>query len=415
MSEPGDERTPARPGRQGARGGAHESCIPQPLEPIRPPPPTPVPVSSIPEETRPLPDRRASVRSARAGRTRLLGGGGGRRRSPPWAWGVRALPLVALAGLGACDGVQSALVPAGREAERIAHLWWWMAGGAAVIWTAVVGIGVYALRVHPEEHPERTAGLLIIGGGAVFPVVVLMGLLLYGLRLLPDLLSPAPEGALRIEVSGEQWWWRVRYVLPGQGSDSAAVELANEIRLPVGERVQLVLSSPDVIHSLWIPSLAGKMDMIPGRVTRLAIEPTRTGTFRGACAEYCGTSHAFMAFPVVVMERAAFERWLAGQRAPAAEPEGALASRGRDLFLSNGCGACHTVRGLPAQGGVGPDLTHVGSRLTIGAATLETTQENLHAWIAETERIKPGVHMPAFGMLPEGEIEAIAAYLAGLE
>lgn len=136
--------------------------------------------------------------------------------------------------------------------------------------------------------------------------MVLAAYLTYGLALLPDLIEPAPEGSLKIAASGEQWWWRVRYLTPG----GEAIELANEIRLPVGEPVELVLSSPDVIHSFWVPSLGGKMDMIPGRVTRMALEPTRTGVFRGACAEYCGTAHTLMNFYVVVQEEEEFTRWL---------------------------------------------------------------------------------------------------------
>ena len=211
-------------------------------------------------------------------------------------------------------------------------------------------------------------GLLIIGGGVVLPTVVLSVLLVYGLALLPTLLAPAAASAVQIAVSGEQWWWRVRY-LPSNGHPEA-VELANEIRLPVGERVQFHLHSPDVLHSFWIPSLGGKIDLIPGRHTRLALEPTRTGVFRGVCAEFCGTSHALMSFSVVVMEPAGFATWLAQQYAPAQPPVLPLAARGAELFLATGCGACHTVRGTPANGVVGPDLTHVGSRQSLGAGIL---------------------------------------------
>lgn len=204
-----------------------------------------------------------------------------------------------------CEGSQSALAPAGREAEQIATLFWWMVAGAVVIWLAVVVIGIYAVRVRPEPVNECRANLLIIYGGAVVPTVVLAVLLSYGLWMLPGLVAPAPENSLKIAVSGELWWWRVRYLSPG----SEAVELANEIRLPVGEPVEFHLTSSNVIHSFWIPSLGGKRDMIPGRVTRLVLTPTRTGIFRGVCAEYCGTSHALMRFYVVVMEKDAFTRW----------------------------------------------------------------------------------------------------------
>lgn len=322
---------------------------------------------------------------------------------------VSPLAVAALFLLAACDGPQSTLVPAGRAAERIAELFWWMAGGAAVVWTIVVGLTIYFLHVRPGEHRHRYA-LLIIGGGAVFPTVVLTILLTYGLAMMPDLLAPAPPGSLRIAVSGEQWWWRVRILPP----DGEPVELANEIRLPVGEPVALELVSPDVIHSFWVPSIGGKIDMIPGRRNRLTLHPTVPGVYRGACAEYCGDSHALMNFWVVVQEREAFDAWLEQQRAPAAAPRGALASRGAELFLANGCGACHTVRGTTASGVVGPDLTHVGSRLSIGAGILPNETATFARWIAEPDEIKPGVHMPSFGMLPHEEQRALAAYLEGL-
>ena len=316
--------------------------------------------------------------------------------------------LLVLAG---CSGPQSALEPAGRGAERIADLFWWMTVGAVVIWLAVIALALYAERVRPEAHSRRQANALIIGGGAIIPTVVLAGLLVYGLALTPDLLAPAPEGSLKIAVTGEQWWWRVRYLPPGGGS----VELANEIRLPVGDHVEFRLESPDVIHSFWIPSLGGKLDMIPGRLTRLTLEPTRTGVFRGACAEYCGTSHALMSFAVVVLDKADFAAWLERQQQPAQAPAEPLADRGRELFLANGCGACHAVRGTSADGVVGPDLTHVGSRLSLGAGILPNEPDGFFRWIARTEEVKPGVHMPAFGMLPAEDLQALAVYLDGLQ
>jgi cytochrome c oxidase subunit II len=155
--------------------------------------------------------------------------------------------------------------------------------------------------------------------------------------------------------------------------------------------------------------------MIPGRRNRLALEPTRTGVFRGACAEYCGTSHALMSFYVVVQEKADFAAWLEQQQAPAQPPVQALAKRGHELFLANGCGACHTVRGTPADGVVGPDLTHVGSRVSLGAGILPNEPDAFSRWIARTEEVKPGVHMPAFGMLPAEDLQALAVFLEGLQ
>lgn len=312
--------------------------------------------------------------------------------------------------LAGCQGEQSTLDPAGRGAEDIAELFGWLVGGAVVVWVVVIGLTVYGVSGRSGPHSRRL-GLLVIGGGVVVPTVVLAVYLVYGLALLPDLLRPAPEGSLRIAVSGEQWWWRVRYPLPGGGE----VALANEIRLPVGEPVEFVLESPDVVHSFWVPSLGPKMDMIPGRETRLTLHPIRTGVYRGVCAEYCGTSHARMGFRAVVMEREAFDRWLARQAEPARDPAGPLATRGRGVFDASGCSACHTVRGTTADGVVGPDLTHVASRVSLGAGMLPTEPAAFLRWVAHTEAVKPGVHMPAFGMLPEVDLRALAAYLDGLE
>jgi cytochrome c oxidase subunit 2 len=312
--------------------------------------------------------------------------------------------------LAGCAGVQSSLAPAGREAERIADLFWWMAGGALGVWAAVMLLAIYCVRVRATARTVRRDRLLIVGGGVVVPTIVLTVLLVYGLMMLPPLVARAPDGSLQVVVIGEQWWWRVRYLRDG----AEPIDLANEIRLPAGAPVQFRLESDNVIHSFWVPSLAGKIDMIPGRVTYLALQPTATGIYRGACAEYCGTSHALMNFYVEVMEPSAFARWLDGQAAPARAPADPLAARGQEVFFASGCSACHTVRGTGAAGVIGPDLTHVGSRLSLGGGLLPNEPEALRRWIAETDRIKPGVHMPRFGMLPAEDVRALAAYLQGL-
>ncbi len=311
--------------------------------------------------------------------------------------------------LTACETPQSTLAPAGASAEQIANLFWWMAGGAAIIWLAVIGLAVYAVHVNPSPHSEKGSRRLIVYGGIAVPVVVLAGLLGYGLSLMPKLM--APGDGLTISVTGEQWWWRVRY----QSPDHRQVETANEIRLPVNERAEFKLASADVIHSFWIPSLGGKIDMIPGRENRLVLEPTRTGIFRGMCAEFCGIAHALMAFDVVVMERSAFDQWLKAQTAPAKRPVSDKARIGEQIFINNGCGACHHIAGTQADGVIGPDLTHVGSRLTIGAGTLPTTIEAFEKWTGHTDTVKPGVLMPAYGMLSSDKLSAIATYLMELK
>lgn len=306
----------------------------------------------------------------------------------------------------ACQGPQSALNVAGREAEAMADLLWVLVSAGAVIWVLVLGTALFATRLFPGPIDQRIGNTIIVVGGVFVPTVVLGALVGWTMWAMSELRTPDPDG-LRIAVSGEQWWWRVAY----ERDDGTVVPSANEIRLPAGEAVTLELSSPDVIHSFWIPALGGKMDMIPGRVNELVLEPRKPGVYRGQCAEYCGTSHALMAFSVVVMEPDAFETWLAAQAEPAQAPP----SEGRQLFSANGCGACHAVRGTGAEGRVGPDLTHVASRLSLGAGVLPVTEEALAEWVAHTRLVKPEARMPPYDMLPDTEIDAIASYLAGLE
>jgi cytochrome c oxidase subunit 2 len=313
--------------------------------------------------------------------------------------------------LSGCSGEQSALDPAGEGAERLAALFWWMAAGSMLIWAGFVALSLHAVYGRRSPHTARGARLLILVGGIVFPTVVLTGLLSYGLSILPGLLAKAPAGSLRIAVVGEQWWWRVRYL----AANGQPIDLANELRLPIGEPVEFELESRDVIHSFWIPSLGGKMDMIPGRRTRLRLTPTRLGTFRGACAEYCGSSHALMSFTVRVLAQDEFARWFSAQMQAAATPTEPAARRGGELFLENGCGACHTVRGTLANGTLGPDLTHVGSRGNIGAGLLGNTPDEFTRWLRDTAALKPGVTMPHFGMLSGEDLKSLAAYLEALQ
>lgn len=285
-----------------------------------------------------------------------------------------------------------------------------MAAAGSLIWLAVVALLLYARRGRRTVFGERAAARLIFWCGAAIPSVLLFLLLGYALWLMPGLRPFAQAGeaaALRIEVTGEQFWWRVAY----RSSDGTPVASANEIRLPAGERVEFLLNSTDVIHSFWIPSLGGKMDMIPGRTNRLSVLAVKPGAYRGACAEYCGTSHALMAFGAVVMEPEAFREWLAAE----AVPSPGHSAPGGELFLRHGCGSCHRVDGTEAEGAVGPDLSHVGSRQTLGAGILPNDQETLQRFIAYPHLIKPGSKMPAFSMLPDEDVAAIAAWLRGLK
>lgn len=274
-----------------------------------------------------------------------------------------------------------------------------MTGGAALIWLVVTGLILYATRPSRPQVSESSGHRLIVLAGVVVPVVVLTALLIWGLRPLArgQAVLAEPGEDLLVEVEAEQWWWRIRYV----HGDGTRIETANELRLPVHARVRVMLSSDNVIHSFWIPSLAGKVDMIPGRVTQLMLEPTSTGAFRGVCAEYCGTSHAAMAFAVHVMPPQDFAAWLDTQAAPAPSND----TGGEAAFAAHGCAACHAIRGSTARGRIGPDLTHVGSRLSTA---------ELARWIAHPQSVKPDALMPAFGMLAPAELQALVSYTGSL-
>ncbi|MGQ0698342.1 MAG: cytochrome c oxidase subunit II [Panacagrimonas sp.] len=308
-------------------------------------------------------------------------------------------------------GTSSSLHPAGVEAALAAELFWIMAIGAAIVWALTMAAALYAAygRRKDGQARRRTAMFLIVGGGLIAPTVVLGALLTYGLSTLVGLQGDGD--GLRIAVTGERFWWRVQYA-PGT---EARIDLANEIRLPVGRRTELLLNSPEVIHSLWIPALAGKVDMLPGRQTRLVLEPTRVGRYRGICAEYCGTGHAHMTFTVDVLAADEFAAWLEQQRNSARLPDTAHTRDGAAAFVSYGCPACHTIRGTAARGVIGPDLSHVGGRPTLSATDLAMDDASLQRWIRNPAAIKPGALMPGFSMIKDDDIAVLTSYLLSLK
>jgi cytochrome c oxidase subunit 2 len=222
------------------------------------------------------------------------------------------------------------------------------------------------------------------------------------------LFATRAQDAMLVRVTGHQWWWRIEYQAPGS---KRWVETANELHLPLGRTTRVLLGSGDVIHSFWVPNVAGKIDMIPGRRNVLDLTPRREGWFRGQCTEYCGTQHAHMAFDVKVERPAAFDAWLSRQARPASSAPGANA-RGAAVF-AQACAACHAVRGSPAAGRAGPDLTHLGARRSVAAGTLPMTRGGLQAWIAQPQTLKPGTSMPTIPLAP-ADADAVTCYLASL-
>jgi len=316
---------------------------------------------------------------------------------------------LSLFAVSACDGPQSAFGAAGEEARRTALLSWIMFAGASLIF-AIVFIMTALAIFGPVRWKKRLRrhGLVAIGGVA-FPAVILSALLIYGFSVLgAGAAYLDEENPFRVSVVGEQWWWRVIY----KHEDGTHTESANELRVPVGRVVEVDLTSADVIHSFWIPSYAGKLDMVPGRTNTLRFVADKPGAVRGQCAEYCGGAHAWMAFFAIAMEPDAFETWLANERndASAAAP-----ADGETLFIASGCGACHRIRGAAARGEIGPDLTHVGARRSLGAGVLPNDEDAFAQWIANHQDIKPDTHMPPFEFFTKEELATLADYLDSLE
>jgi cytochrome c oxidase subunit 2 len=311
-----------------------------------------------------------------------------------------ALLLENTKGLPLPQFIQSALLPRGPDASATAQLMAVLFSGGALVFVVVIALASLALFARRRRWlAGRTT---IVAGGIVFPAVVLLALLVYSLLAAARITAALGSPTVHIEVVGEQWWWRVNYLDQDGDTDFTT---ANELRIPVGRTVELRLRSGDVLHSLWVPALAGKIDMIPGRANRLMLRADQAGVFRGQCAEYCGGPHAQMAFFVVAESEAQFDRWRAAQRQPATATN--------QLFEAR-CAACHTVRGTPAAGALGPDLTHVASRLSLGAGILANDPRSAVEWIASSQHIKPGNLMPRFDDLDRDQLAALAGYLQSL-
>ncbi|WP_167506999.1 MULTISPECIES: cytochrome c oxidase subunit II [unclassified Mesorhizobium] len=321
--------------------------------------------------------------------------------------------------LQGCAGWQSALDPKGPAASELAWLIWFFTGLCAVVWALVMIALAVPLTMRSRLHIDP----LVLDAGAdnrklraVMIAVGLTAVILVGLTLLSffanrTLAAIGSDAALTIRVTGHQWWWEVRYE---DATPSRILTTANEIHIPAGEPVRLLLTSTDVIHSFWVPSLSGKLDLVPGRMNVLDIKADKPGVYRGQCAEFCGAQHANMGTFIIAEPRAKFDAWWNDQLQPAAAPTSDEAKAGENLFLKRPCVMCHKIGGTPAGGTVAPDLTHVASRQTLAAGTLAMSRGNLAAWIADPQGVKPGSHMPVVDLSGD-ELNAIVAYLEGLK
>jgi cytochrome c oxidase subunit II len=305
-------------------------------------------------------------------------------------------------------GRQSALDPAGPSAASIHRLGTVMYAGAALV---TLLVSVLMLVPILSRRERRVNGKVFLWTGAALPAAALTALVPYVLTVGHETRAPTAADHLSIDITGHLYWWDVSY---RRGEALRPVATANELRLPASEPVELFLRSNDVIHSFWVPNLAGKTDMIPGRVNRMVIQADRPGLYRGQCAEYCGAQHSWMAFDVLVLPRLEFNAWLSRLARPVREPPSSQLREGRDLFVSLGCGACHTVRGV-SESRLGPDLTQAGSRRMIGAGTLPGGVGNIAGWIASAQHLKPGNAMQSYDQLEGPELRALSAYLESLK
>jgi cytochrome c oxidase subunit 2 len=247
--------------------------------------------------------------------------------------------------------------------------------------------------------------------GVAVSTVLLLGLLLATLFTDRALARLPLAHAVHIELTAHQFWWEARY---DDAEPARMFTTANELHVPVGRPIVLTLRSADVIHSFWVPSLHGKKDLIPGRQSTFAFRADRAGLYRGQCAEFCGLQHANMLLYVMADEPADYERWAEGQRRPPAAPTSDEARRGMELVVGSTCALCHTIAGTRAQGGHAPDLTHLASRMSIGAGVLPNNPGTRAAWIIDPQAIKPGVNMPPHAFSAQ-DLRAINAYLATLQ
>jgi cytochrome c oxidase subunit 2 len=295
-----------------------------------------------------------------------------------------------------------------RDVLSVYGLITWVCIGIGTLVFVILGYALLRFQDRPGAPlPPQTHGRAWLEiAWTIGPAVILLVIAVPTLQVTFRTQSLAkPPDALEVIVRGYQWWWEFSY--PALG-----VTTANELHVPAGRRVVFTLEGPDVIHSFWVPRFGGKRDVVPARDNTLRLMPDTPGEFWGQCAEFCGTSHANMGLRVVVASPADFDRWVAAQQAPAAEPGDEAATTGKAIFAGSACVGCHTVRGVSA-GRLGPDLTHFASRRTLGAGMFPNTPDTVVAWVRNAPALKPGVKMPAFAFTDE-QARALAAYLASL-
>lgn len=313
-------------------------------------------------------------------------------------------------------GHETVLRPSSPQAHDVAGLFHFQLTIATIVWVLVVVAMLWGVArswrrpVADLRHEPQLQRWVSIAVGAT--VLTLVAYLVYDFGVGRAVAAPfGDQKALHVAITGHQWWWEVTY---RDTAPQHQLTTANEIHVPIHRPVLFTLTSRDVIHSFWIPNLTGKKDLIPGHPNDAWFVADTPGVYRGQCAEFCGLEHAKMAILIIAQPQKDYEQWYEAQLASAAQPSDSLRAFGQRVFLTSSCVMCHAIGGTPAGAHAGPDLTHVGSRLTLAAGTIPNTPGSLGGWIMDPQRIKPGARMPANNLKPK-ELRAVIAYLEGLK
>ncbi len=320
--------------------------------------------------------------------------------------------LFALFLSGCASSTQSILEPATANAREVTGLFYFIFYVAAVIFVIVEGLLVYfVIRYQRRANaaiPEQIHGNTPLEvGWTLAPALILLIVFVFTARTMANIdPNNPPAGSVNVRVIGHQWWWEYQY-------PDLKIVTANDLHVPTGEVVNITLESDNVIHSFWIPQLSGKMDVVPGHQNTTWFRAEKAGEYRGQCAEFCGIQHAHMLFRVIAHNPADFQSWVQQQQTTPPAASGDVA-RGAEVFSKSACVGCHTIAGTNAQATVGPNLTHFGSRRTLGAGVLENTPQNLAEWIRDPQAVKPGNDMPILG-LSDADVQALVAYLESLK
>jgi cytochrome c oxidase subunit II len=344
--------------------------------------------------------------------------------------GLLALALLFSACILAPDASQDSLKPAGPYAQEVKDLFVPVFWVAVAVFVIVEGLILYFLikyrhrkgrdRTPPQIHGNTRLEI----GWTILPAIVLAVVMVPTVATIWDLARKPPANALNVTVTGRQWWWKFQYTdadMQTAAEVPGPITTANELVIPTGRTVYLSLESglggigdAEVIHSFWVPELAGTQDAIPNHTNHILMQADHPGIYEGQCKEFCGLSHAIMKVQVKAVTPDEFAAWAAAQKQDAVKPTESLAASGFDTFMSGSCIQCHAIQGTDAQGIAAPNLTHFASRDCMVGCLLDNNAEDIATWLHDPPAVKPGSFMPNYHLTPD-EIDQLVAYLQTLK